>query len=175
VEEIYQVRDVSLSKHQIETSNKLNPNFFEQLTSVAMLGGTAYSLSLTAGMASQSYLLYPLVAHFGWTSAATLVNLNGSIGSDKSIPHRAIIAAGHSSAVLATLLGVSVTLANSLPLYGLTLSWALAACADGMSKRTCTESTEEEKVLAAAATVQKKLCFTGSALCLASAVYVTLL
>jgi hypothetical protein len=29
--------------------------------------------------------------------------------------------------------------------------------------------------LAAAATVQKKLCFTGSALCLASAVYVTLL
>lgn len=137
-----------------------------------MLGGTAYSLSLSAGVASQSYILYPLLAHFGWTSAATLVNLNGSVGSDKSMSPRTVTALGHSSAVIATALGCGITLSNSLPLYGLTLSWALAACADGMSKRTGTQCSEEEKVLSKAATVQNKLCLGGSALCALAAAYV---
>jgi hypothetical protein len=142
--------------------------------SVAMLGGTAYSLSLITTAASQSYFLYPMLAHFGWTSAATLVNLNGSVGSDKTVSPRTITALGHSSAVIATALGVGITITQSVPLYGFTLSWALAACGDGMSKRKATHDSDEEKVLNAAATVQKKLCFGGSALCAIAAAYASL-
>ena len=79
---------------------------WKKYISVGMLGGTAYSLFLAStsgqaaiiltGMANQTYLLYPLIAHFGWTSAATLVNLNGSIGSDKSVSPRIVVAVGHS-------------------------------------------------------------------------------
>ena len=145
-----------------------------QYFSVAMLGGTAYSLSLSMGVASQSYLLYPLIAHFGWTSAATLVNLNGSIGSDKSISPRTVVAIGHSSAVIATALGVGITVSSGLPLYGLTVSWALAACSDGVTKRTATQCSEEEKMLSTAALVQKKLCLTGSVICALASVYVSL-
>ena len=145
-----------------------------QYFSVAMLGGTAYSLSLSTGVASQSYLLYPLIAHFGWTSAATLVNLNGSIGSDKSISPRTVVAIGHSSAVIATALGVGITVSSGLPLYGLTVSWALAACSDGVRKRTATQCSEEEKILSTAALVQKKLCLTGSVICALASVYVSL-
>ena len=149
-----------------------------------MLGGTAYSLYLaniagkaallSAGAGGQSYILYPILAHFGWTSAATLVNLNGSIGSEKSASPQTVVAVGHSSAVVATALGVGLTLAHGIPLYGLTLSWALAACADGMSKRSATQCLEEEKVLSKAASVQKKLCFVGSVLTALAAVYSSL-
>ena len=149
-----------------------------------MLGGTAYSLYLanvagqaaitSAGLGSQSYILYPLLAHFGWTSAATLVNLNGSVGSEKSVSPQTVVGVGHASAVVATALGVGLTLANGMPLYGLTLSWALAACADGMSKRSATKCSEEEKVLSKAASVQKNLCFVGSALSALAAAYASL-
>jgi hypothetical protein len=149
---------------------------WKKYVSVGMLAGTAYSLSLVnaagyATMASQSYFLWPLAAHFGWTSAATLVNLNGSFASDKSSSPRTLTAVGHSSAVLATMLGVGITLANSWPVYGLTLSWALAACADGMIKRIPAQCPEEEDILSTAAVVQKNLCWTGSALCAIAAVY----
>jgi len=103
--------------------------------SVAMLGCTAYSLSLvhsagSAVMAADpsmlSYFLVPLTMHFGWASAATLVNLNGSLASDKSASPRSLIALGSSSALLATALGVGLTISQSAPTYGLTLAWALA-------------------------------------------------
>eukprot|EP00804_Cyclotella_cryptica_P007997 CCRYP_016029-RB/>CCRYP_016029-RB protein AED:0.03 eAED:0.03 QI:509/1/1/1/1/1/2/84/223 len=154
---------------------------WKKYISVGMLAGTAYSLSLvnaagyaamvSADMVNQSYLLWPLAAHFGWTSAATLVNLNGSVASDKSATPRTLVAIGHSSAVIATTLGVGITLANSMPVYGLTLSWALAACADGMSHRIPTQRQEEEDVLSKAADVQRKLCWTGSVLCALAAAY----
>lgn len=146
----------------------------QKTNSVAMLGGTAYSLSLITTAASQSYFIYPMLAHFGWTSAATLVNLNGSVGSDTSVSPRTITALGHSSALIATALGVGITMTQSLPMYGFTLSWALAACADGMSKRTATHDSDEETVLTAAAAVQNKLCFGGSVLCAMAAAYVSL-
>ncbi|KAL7476911.1 hypothetical protein ACHAW6_002738 [Cyclotella cf. meneghiniana] len=164
------------------------PNYGEgwkKYVSVGMLAGTAYSLSLvnaagyaaliSTGMENQSYLLWPLAAHFGWTSAATLVNLNGSVASDKSVTPRTLVAIGHSSAVLAATLGVGITLAMSMPVYGVTLSWALAACADGMSNRTPVLCKGDEDVLSKAAVVQRKLCWTGSVLCAVAAVYVSVL
>ena len=104
--------------------------------SVAMLGCTAYSLSLvhSAGSAVMavadpsmlSYFLVPLTMHFGWATAATLVNLNGALANDKSASPRSLIALGNSSALIATALGVGLTISQSAPTYGLTLAWALA-------------------------------------------------
>ncbi|KAL7530594.1 hypothetical protein ACHAXR_003586 [Thalassiosira sp. AJA248-18] len=153
---------------------------WKRYISVGMLGGTAYSLSLvhSAGATAMandpsmlSYLLLPLTMHFGWTTAATLVNLNGSLASDESASPRSLIALGNSSALAATALGVGFTVSQSAPAYGLTLAWALAACADGMSKRIPSQSAAEEQTLAKAASVQEKLCWAGSFACAAAAAY----
>lgn len=145
-----------------------------------MLAGTAYSLSMvhTAGAAAVaseptmlSHLLLPMTMHFGWTSAATLVNLNGALAEDESASPTSLVALGNSSALVATALGVGLTVSQSSPAYGLTLAWALAACADGMNKRIPSQSLEEEATLAKAAGVQKNLCWAGSFACAAAAAY----
>jgi len=152
--------------------------------SAGMLAGTAYSLSLVleagnaaaaANPAFHAWILTPFVIHFGWVSAATLVNLNGSFASDSTSSPRALTALGHSSALAATALGVGVTVAMSAPVYGMTLAWALAACADGMKKRKAAHSEHDEKILGAAANVQRKLCLAGSFACGATALYTALL
>ena len=151
---------------------------WKKYISAAMLGGTAYSLSLVhsagatvADPTMLSHLLLPITMHFGWTSAATLVNLNGSLASDQSASPRSLIALGNSSAVIATALGVGVTVSQSAPAYGLTLAWALAACADGMSKRIPCQNAVEEETLAKGAVVQKNLCWAGSMVCAVAAAY----
>lgn len=153
---------------------------WKKYISVAMLAGTGYSLSLvhSAGSAvmaadpsSLSYFLLPLTMHFGWVTAATLVNLNGSLASDEYASPRSLIALGNSSAVAATALGVGLTVSQSAPAYGLTLAWALAACADGMSKRVPAQSATEEETLAKGADVQKNLCWAGSFACAVAAAY----
>jgi hypothetical protein len=141
---------------------------WRKYVSVAMLGGTAYSLSLvhTAAAASSWYFL-PLTLHYGWTTAATLVNLNGSLAmSDCS--DRILIAVGHASALLATTLGVAVTLLQHSPPYGLTIAWALAACADGMKKRRLTQGKHSSDI-DRGMKVQQILCYAGSALCASAA------
>jgi hypothetical protein len=142
--------------------------------SPAMLAGTAYSLSqvqaVTCTMQGtpEWWFLLPLTLHFGWTSAATLVNLSGSVAMNPSNSDSVVTAVGHSSALLATILGVGVTLVRSDPVYGFTLAWALAACADGMKKRV--NATDESNSLKTAAQVQNKLCWAGSATCAAASV-----
>lgn len=131
--------------------------------SAAMLGGTAYSLSQVHAVACVAtgpayWFMLPLSVHFGWTSAATLVNLSGSVAMNPENSDEAVTAIGHSSAVLATALGVGLTLSRVSPVYGLTLAWALSACADGMKGRD-----------AGAAKVQQKLCWTGALACAAAA------
>lgn len=132
--------------------------------SPAMLAGTAYALSHVNAYAAGSALMVPLTMHFGWTTAATLVNLNSSLvalhGSE-----RWATAAGHASAVLAGALGVGVTLAHATPAYGLTVAWALTACGTGMANRT--NPTLASKV-------QKYLCFAGAAACAATSVSILL-
>lgn len=151
---------------------------WKKYVSVAMLGGTAYSLGLVhlagASVMDQSmltHLLLPLTMHFGWTTAATLVNLNGSLASDESSSPRSLIALGNSSALAATALGIGLTVSRSAPAYGLTLAWALAACADGMTKRIPSQNVEEEETLSRAASVQGKLCWAGSFACALAAAY----
>merc|ERR1711862_563071 len=110
----------------------------------------------------------PMSLHFGWTTAATLVNLNGSVAMDESSSDSTVVAIGYASAVIATALGVGITIARADPTFGLTLAWALAACADGMQKRMIAIKHAEEKdddVLQQGAKVQKILCWLGSAAC----------
>ncbi len=104
-----------------------------------------------------------------------MVNLNGSLASDETTSPRALTALGHSSALAATALGVGVTMSMSAPLYGLTLAWALAACASGMKQRKPAHSELDEQILGAAANVQHKLCLAGSLACGATALYTALL
>ncbi|KAL3817240.1 hypothetical protein ACHAXA_009527 [Cyclostephanos tholiformis] len=157
---------------------------WERYISVAMLAGTGYCLSLVQSAGSAvvvadssviPYFLTSMTVHFGWVSAATLVNLNGSLASNEFASTRSLIALGHSSALIATALGVGLTIARSIPAYGLTLAWALAACADGMAKRTqSSQSLVDEETFSKAAGVQKILCWAGSFACASAAAYSSL-
>jgi hypothetical protein len=145
------------------------PSFRDWATYVSpvMLAGTAYSLSqiALAGSAASSLWLLPLTVHFGWTTAATLVNLSGSIAMDEQASQTTVTAVGHASAVLATAVGVGVTLSYALPAYGLTLAWALTACSDGMRQRQEAENSS----VRTAARVQQMLCGAGAVACTVAA------
>lgn len=113
--------------------------------SAGMLGGIATFMGkaqaiFSAASGSYSvlqYLLYffPMALHFGWTTAATLVNINGAVAMNEKVPNKAVTWVGHLSVVAATALGVFVTWSRSAPVYGGVISWALFAVADGMKSR----------------------------------------
>jgi hypothetical protein len=153
------------------------------LISFGMLSGIAISLNgphaAICGHNHTSTLWYllhglPLTMHFGWTSAASLVNLNGSLAmmmmqdddddndSKSTNSARLITAVGHGSVVVATTLGVAVTLVRTAPVYGAVICWALVACADGMADRCRSLSQQPSPKYATAARVQKWLCFVGA-------------
>lgn len=145
---------------------------WEKYVSAAMLGGTAYSLSLAVSPTTPTILTWPfipIIMHFGWTTAATLVNLNGSIAMSNA-SDTTVIAVGHTSAVLATLLGIGVTFANLSPVYGLTIAWALAACSDGMKKRQLVQEKNVSSTILRGMKVQQLLCSVGSGLCAISGI-----
>lgn len=140
---------------------------WERYVSMAMLGGTAFCLSQVHEASASSLLFLPLTMHFGWTTAATLVNLNGSVAMS-DVADTTVIAVGHASSVVATLLGAGVSLAQQSPAYGLTVAWALAACADGMKKRR-TESQPLSLDISKGMKVQQLLCYSGSGICATAA------
>jgi len=122
--------------------------------SAGLLGGIALSLNrahaaITAKHARNSYtfgeyLLYflPISLHFGWTTAASLVNLNGSyaaIVDDDASSAKRVAWLGHASAVAATAVGVVVTVVRQAPVYGGVIAWALTACSTGMQARLLDE------------------------------------
>lgn len=76
----------------------------------------------------------PFALHFGWTSAAALVNLNAVVAYS-SAGASTIALVGHLSIIPALVLGVLVTFRRNAPVYGFVLAWALAAVADGMRTR----------------------------------------
>lgn len=150
---------------------------WQRYVSAGMLAGTAYSLSrvhavgCSAEAASIAWYFLPMTLHFGWTTAATLVNLNGSVAMNDATSDSAVIAVGNASAVAAAAMGVGVALAQLSPAYGLTVAWALAACADGMKKRKASmppEATGESNALKKATGVQNALCWAGSLACIAA-------
>jgi len=142
---------------------------WQKYVSVAMLGGTALCLSqVHAAAAASSWFFVPLTMHFGWTTAATLVNLNGSVAMS-DVSDETVIGVGHASTMAATVLGVGVTLVQSSPAYGLTVAWALAACADGMKRRQQKKQTGISETMTKGMKVQQMLCMAGSGLCAATA------
>jgi hypothetical protein len=131
-----------------------------------MLAGTAYSLSMIQAVQATGWFI-PMSMHCGWTTAATLVNWNGSLAMKSS--DATVISVGHASAVAATALGMGVTLSQVAPAYGLTVAWALAAVAQG------TQRVNHNDSLIRAARVQKMLCYAGSAVCFATSIYTWIL
>ena len=129
-----------------------------------MLAGAAYSMSHVNAFAASNVSLVPLSVHFGWLTAATLVNLNSSLAAMHESDTLAI-ATGHASVVMACILGVGVTLSHGTPAYGLTLAWALTACGTGLASRSKSGFAHK---------VQKVLCFAGAGICAASSVVVLL-
>lgn len=143
--------------------------------SVAMLGGTAYSLSFIHSVALSNpelawWYFLPMTMHFGWTTAATLVNLNRSFAMQTSVNNTAIVGLGHASAVAASALGVALGLNSTA--YGLTVAWALAACSDGMAKRLneTPAPQNQDETLITGARVQRALCAVGSIACIGASV-----
>lgn len=137
--------------------------------SVFLLFGTAFSLfhvhsvACTSDNGVSGFLWAPMSLHFGWTTAATLLNFNGALASDASISDTAVVTAGHVSVVAAVAVGVGLTCIRSAPLYGLTIAWALAACAEGVRSRLT--STTNSGTIKRGAKVQRWLCWIGSATC----------
>ena len=117
--------------------------------SVAALASTAYSLSkvptASLGLTGWQYLIYglPTSLHFGWVTAASLVNLNGAVSMQNEVSAKTIAWVGHLSVVAATILGVMVTVNRKAPVYGGVICWALTAVADGMAKRVA--ATKDDK------------------------------
>lgn len=154
---------------------------WQKYVSVGILAGTAFSLSHVHNVAISTeamtlgWYFLPLTMHFGWTTAATLVNLNGALTEDQL--DSTLILAGHASAITAATLGVGITLAQASPVYGFTIAWALAACANGAAKKANGGSSSSGHVVEAVgayqkgATMQKMLCWAGSAACVAASLF----
>ena len=110
--------------------------------SACMLTGIATSLnrahmaytSTKIGSILHSILFFPISLHFGWTTAAALVNWNGNLAVSADQP-LTVASAGWTSVVAATGIAMCVTLQRCAPVYGFVICWALSACADGMSDR----------------------------------------
>ena len=120
------------------------------------LTGIAAALSIchqaycttTTKLSRLEYLVYglPLTLHFGWTTAAALVNWNGMFAlqtistkkqeqKEQEAAAKAVAILGHVSVILATGLGVGVTMTRQAPVYGGVICWALTAVSSGMKQR----------------------------------------
>ena len=153
--------------------------------SAFMLSGIAWSLSRAhAGFTSVTqstvnlgqYILYflPMSLHFGWTLAAALVNWNGSLAAPEKVSPALLAGAGHLSAVVATALGVSVTILRRAPVVGGVVAWALAACTTGMQQRLekAVGVKDPQQAGIYGARVQKWLCGIGAAISLGTSLVV---
>mmetsp|Transcript_4037 Transcript_4037/g.7755 ORF Transcript_4037/g.7755 Transcript_4037/m.7755 type:complete len:335 (+) Transcript_4037:129-1133(+) len=122
--------------------------------STGMLAATAYSLSrahavFTANPHVYSKFQYgiffcPMALHFGWTTAATLVNLNGSVAMKEGATSTLIKYVGHASVVAASIIGVYVAKVRDAPVFAGVIAWALSAVADGMKRRLNDKAATEE-------------------------------
>jgi len=120
--------------------------------STGLLSATAYSLSrahavFTAKPELYSNLQYailflPLALHFGWTTAASIVNLNGSVSMQEASSSKSIKYVGHASVIAATVLGVFLAKTRDAPVFAGVIAWALSAVASGMKSRLTAAAAE---------------------------------
>lgn len=176
--------------------------------SAVNLAGIAASLSFCHGtFATHSqralrsysgleYALYflPLSLHFGWTTAASIVNLNGMYAmattgdnTSKNATARSVALLGHASVAVATAIGVGITWTRKAPVYGGVICWALAAVAAGLkerilanaaissSKKNDKTSNNNDGVGIHGAELQRTLSLVGAAVCAATSAAVVLL
>jgi len=147
------------------------------------LSGIAISLSFCHSAFSKArdvplgvYLLnfFPLSLHFGWTTAAALVNLNGMFVLGNEAKARAVAILGHASVIAATAVGVSITLARRAPVYGGVIAWALSAVASGLSRRIVETANEDQNAVGVfGAKLQRSLSILGAVLCVGASVFVS--
>lgn len=148
-----------------------------KFVSPALLGGAAYSLSRAHAaiccaanhLSFGQYLLFglPISLHFGWVTAASLVNLNGAVATySDAVSAETVALVGHVSVIGAATLGVVITLTRTAPVYGGVLSWALLAVADGMGKRIQeTKDEDPKRVGVLGCRVQRRLSQVGALVC----------
>jgi hypothetical protein len=134
---------------------KYNEN--KMFVSVGMLSGTAFCLSKAhnAFASSSARTLYspwqygvfffPMALHFGWTTAASLVNLNGAIAMKKNTTEKVIALVGHASVAIASVLGVVLSLERNAPVCSGVIAWALFAVADSMKRRLEAKDSGDKK------------------------------
>lgn len=151
--------------------------WWHKYISAAMLGGTTYYLSEVHSVVRESsnassLWFVPLTMHFGWCTAATLLNINGAVAQD-CLPNKdsITIAVGHISAVVAAAIGTGVTYITGSSAYGATVAWALAACKGGMKKRVKEIQAGNDDESLDSFKLQEKLCFFGSSLCALVSIY----
>ena len=143
--------------------------------STLMLGGTAYSLSRAHAIWVANPRIYnqwqyaifmlPISLHLGWTTAATLVNGNGSLAMQPGVSAQTVALVGHASVTIATGWGLWMTITRSAPVLGGVIAWALMACASGMTARIAATTKDDPKRMGVhGAALQKTLCQIGAVL-----------
>ena len=94
---------------------------------------------------------------------------------ESSVNDSTLVAVGHASALTATLLGIGLLGGvTAAPAYALTVAWALAACADGMTQRLADPASQQNQSSASLQTgaqVQRLLCRAGSVACVGAAAW----
>jgi nitrate reductase NapE component len=134
-------------------------------------------------MSVSDTLIYslPIALHFGWTTAASLVNLNGSASYfSKTLTQKTRNIIGHVSVGLATCVGLFITIQRRAPIYGGVIAWALSAVADSMNQRLLSSSTTdgdqgEERIVPdkKSILIQRFLCKMGALMNIFAMAFVT--
>ena len=141
--------------------------------SSGFLAATAFSLSKAHSIfikhgeifSTGQYLTFflPLALHYGWVTAASLVNLNGAVSMIKNVSDKVVAYTGHLSVIIASALGASVSYRLGAPVFGGVISWALASVADSMKQRIAEFKKNDEKTNDLDMTeMQRKLSVIGS-------------
>lgn len=157
---------------------KYNQGYFKYISALN-LTGIAISLSLchdaftsaSDTISNKDYWMnfLPLTLHFGWATAASLVNLNGMYALDDDVSAKSVAWMGHVSVVAATILGVTTTVLRRAPIYGSVIAWALSAVASGLGQRIEETRKEDPKTVGVyGAQLQQTLSLAGAALCAAT-------
>jgi hypothetical protein len=152
-----------------------------KFVSPLLLSGTAYSLSkahaviAAASLPMSQYLVFglPISLHFGWTTAASLVNWNGAIATfSENVSAETVANVGHLSVISAAALGSVITIARGSPVYGGVISWALFAVASGMKNRIqSTEKDDPKRVGVLGCRLQYRLARVGAFVCSVASLY----
>ena len=140
------------------------------LAATALSLSKAHSIFIKHGeiFSTGQYLTFflPLALHYGWVTAASLVNLNGAVSMIKNVSDKVVAYTGHLSVIIASALGASVSYRLGAPVFGGVISWALASVADSMKQRIAEFKKNDEKTTSVndldMTEMQRKLSLIGS-------------